>query len=154
LLFQSYDLNHRILNKTALILFKVYNHRNFTRVKKFTVIFSLFMLFKPVLPVVEYIVFYDYIKNELCVNKDKPEMKCNGKCHLMKEMSKASDTPENGQDKKHFSVELHEVFLNDLQETFVVFPPMQIGVEKINSTYNNLYTYRKIASVFHPPAFV
>lgn len=112
------------------------------------------MLFKPVIPVVEYIVFYDYIKNELCVNKDKPEMKCNGKCHLMKEMSKASDTPENGQDKKHFSVELHEVFLNDLQETFVAFSPKQIMTEKINSFYNNLYTYREIMSVFHPPASV
>ena len=135
-------------------MFKIFNQRNFAFVKKFTVIFSLFMLFKPVIPVVEYIVFYDYIKNELCVNKDKPEMKCNGKCHLMKEMSKASDTPENGQDKKHFSVELHEVFLNDLQETFVAFSPKQIMTGKINSFYNNLYTYREIMSVFHPPASV
>ena len=33
------------------------------------------MLFKPVIPVLEYIVFYDYFKNELCENKEKVELK-------------------------------------------------------------------------------
>ncbi len=42
------------------------------------------MLFKPVIPILKYIVFYDYIKNELCENKDKPKLECNGKCHLAK----------------------------------------------------------------------
>jgi hypothetical protein len=31
---------------------------------------------------------YDYISKVLCINKDKPELKCNGKCHLMKELAK------------------------------------------------------------------
>src|SRR5690554_7517932 len=58
------------------------------------------MLFKPVIPVLEYVVFYDYIKNELCENKEIAEMECNGKCHLVKELAKASDAPENGKEKR------------------------------------------------------
>ncbi len=49
------------------------------------------MLVKPVLPVVEYMVNYDYISKVLCENKAKPKLKCNGKCHLMKELAKASE---------------------------------------------------------------
>ena len=34
----------------------------------------------------------DYIIAKYCVNKDKPEMHCNGKCHLMKQL--AIDAPK------------------------------------------------------------
>lgn len=50
-------------------------------------------------PVVEYVVNYDYIVNVLCENKDKPEMQCNGKCHLTKELAKEAGT----EDKNPFS---------------------------------------------------
>ena len=43
------------------------------------------------MPVVEYIVNYDYISKVLCVNKAKPQMHCNGKCHLMKKLAAASE---------------------------------------------------------------
>jgi hypothetical protein len=39
----------------------------------------------------DYAINYDYISKVLCINKDKPELKCNGKCHLMKELAKASE---------------------------------------------------------------
>jgi hypothetical protein len=60
-------------------------------VKKITFLLALFMLLKPVFPVIDYIVNYEYISKVLCVNKDKPKMHCNGKCHLMKELAKASE---------------------------------------------------------------
>ena len=47
-------------------------------------------MFKPVFPLASYIVQYDYIVNELCVNRDKPDLKCNGKCHLKDQLAKAS----------------------------------------------------------------
>ncbi|WP_243389315.1 hypothetical protein [Avrilella dinanensis] len=119
--------------------------------KNFIVILAWFMLFKPILPLVEYVVFYDYIKNELCVNKDKPELKCNGKCHLMKEMAKASDNPESGQDKKHFSVETNIIFLDEAKEICIEHIFVSGLQPKINSAYNNLYLYTETISVFHPP---
>ena len=42
--------------------------------------------------VVNYIVDYDYYVNVLCENKDKPELKCNGTCHLAKEINQAEET--------------------------------------------------------------
>ncbi len=38
--------------------------------------------------VADYLLNKDYIAKVLCVNRDKPEMKCNGKCHLAKQLKK------------------------------------------------------------------
>jgi|LGVD01.1.fsa_nt_gb hypothetical protein len=37
------------------------------------------------IPVFNYIANYEYISQELCENKDKPELECNGKCYLLKQ---------------------------------------------------------------------
>ena len=37
------------------------------------------------MPVFNYIANYEYISQELCENKDKPELDCNGKCYLIKQ---------------------------------------------------------------------
>lgn len=47
----------------------------------------LFIVGRPVLPVIDYVFNYEYIATELCVNRDRPEMHCNGKCYLMKSMA-------------------------------------------------------------------
>ena len=109
------------------------------------------MLFKPVIPVVEYVVFYDYIKNELCENKDKPKLKCNGKCHLAKEMAKASDTPEKGNDKKHFSVETSIVFYQEIEENFGFKQLFYLHKSKTPTNYNLSYSHLETNSVFRPP---
>lgn len=119
--------------------------------KKFIVILALFMLFKPVIPVVEYMVFYDYIKNELCENKDKPKLECNGKCHLKKELAKASDSTEKGNDKKHFSVETSIVFYQEIEENFGFKPLFYLHKSKITSNYNLSYSHLETNSVFRPP---
>ncbi|MEN9488966.1 MAG: hypothetical protein RL494_1231 [Bacteroidota bacterium] len=67
------------------------------------------MFLKPVLPVVEYVVNYEYISKVLCVNKDKPKLQCNGKCHLMKELAKASENEKPISSDKKFSVQENEV---------------------------------------------
>lgn len=72
------------------------------------------MFLKPILPVLEYVVFYDYIRNELCVNRDKPELECNGKCHLKKEMANTAANENNEKNTKQFSVETAVVFCQKL----------------------------------------
>ena len=51
-------------------------------------------LFQPVLPVYKYLLNYDYIVNVLCINKEKPELQCNGKCYLKKELSASKITSD------------------------------------------------------------
>ncbi len=45
----------------------------------------VFML-TPAVPFMEYAIDYEVIVAEKCVNKDNPEMKCNGMCHLKKQV--------------------------------------------------------------------
>ena len=71
---------------------------------------------KPVLPVLSYFVNYEYIANELCENQDKPEMECNGKCHLKKELAKAS-SEENSNSKDKKSVNKQEIEVLFYQNT-------------------------------------
>ena len=68
----------------------------FCFVKNVLLLITAFIIMgKPIWPVVDYVVNYDYIVSTLCENKDKPEMNCNGKCHLSKELAK-----ESGNDDK------------------------------------------------------
>lgn len=55
-------------------------------------------------PYLEYSLNYTYISEVLCVNKEKPELHCNGKCHLNKELKKAANE-ESG--KKVTSLKLN-----------------------------------------------
>lgn len=38
-----------------------------------------------------YQVNQEYVAKELCVNKSRPQLKCNGKCHLMKQLRKLEE---------------------------------------------------------------
>lgn len=57
----------------------------------------LLVLVQPALPVLEYLIHYDYIVNELCENKDKPILTCNGKCYLGDQVEKQLDRDPDGQ---------------------------------------------------------
>lgn len=59
---------------------------------------TLIMLVKPLWPIMEYVANYDYITNVLCENKDTPQLQCNGKCYLAKQLRKE----QKDQDKNPF----------------------------------------------------
>lgn len=67
---------------------------------------ALTMLLKPLWPIADYIVNYDYIVNVLCENKDKPELQCDGKCYLSKMLAKeAKDDGNNPFEQRQTAVE-------------------------------------------------
>lgn len=51
----------------------------------------LLVLIQPAIPILEYLINYDYIVNELCENKEKPILTCNGKCYLGDQVEKQLD---------------------------------------------------------------
>lgn len=122
--------------------------------KKGILIIALLILLKPIFPVLEYAVRYDYISKVLCINKDKPKLQCNGKCHLMKELAKASenDSPISS-NKKITSHEVEVLFFQEINP-FNVLPVYFQKTEKINSNYSNLYSHRISCAVFHPPTVI
>ena len=41
-----------------------------------------------------YLLNKDYITDQFCINKDKPELKCNGKCHLQDTVAQQTEQEE------------------------------------------------------------
>lgn len=112
------------------------------------------MLVKPVLPVLEYVVNYEYISKVLCINKDKPKLQCNGKCHLMKELAKASAAEKPLSSDKKVNYPILDVLIFEEIKSFEIGPVCFGTKEKINPYYFNLYFHLNSASVFHPPTFI
>lgn len=119
--------------------------------KKFVIIVALTLFLKPVFPVIEYVVNYDYITKVLCVNKDKPLTHCNGKCHLMKELAKEAESNKpTVPNKKGSSAETETLFC-------IFSPVFEMAIEsvsrcsKTNTHYANFYDYSTLHTVFHPP---
>ncbi|MBK8599718.1 MAG: hypothetical protein IPN80_03480 [Flavobacterium sp.] len=114
------------------------------------IVFALFL--KPIFPLVEYVTNYDYITKVLCINKAKPKLQCNGKCHLMKELAKASESEKPIQsDKKDTSKqEIEILFFEDL--TALITTQIYFHTATMmGDNYANLYFHKVSCSVFHPP---
>ena len=123
--------------------------------KKILIIVILSIFLKPILPVIDYIVNYDYISNVLCENKAKPELKCNGKCHLIKELAKASndDKPINSDKKNNLTQEVELLFCNEIAE--ISFRQIYFhNKTSIGDNYSNLYFHLNDCAFFHPPTFI
>lgn len=124
-------------------------------VKKIVVIVALALFLKPILPVLDYIINYDYISNVLCENKAKPQLQCNGKCHLMKELAKQSENekPLSTDKKDNSKHEIEVLFYQDI--TPLVDSKIAVATSNETSTnYTNLYCYLNTTTTFHPPTFI
>ncbi len=99
------------------------------------------------MPHINYWMNRDYIAAELCENKDRPELECNGKCHLKKEIESQSEDQNEGQEvSTRLMVEFFEPESVFELRNFVVNGstlhfPKATGVA--------LCGY--LSSVFHPP---
>jgi len=109
------------------------------------------LFLKPIFPVIEYGVNYDYISKVLCENKAKPMMHCNGKCHLMKELAKAAETDNPKSSDKKENTPIQEVLFFKEINTFSIVSFDFETKTKINTSYLNWYSYLNANSEFHPP---
>lgn len=88
-----------------------------------------------------------YIASELCENKDKPAMHCNGQCVLMKKLKKLDDQ----QDKEHTS-NFNKVEVVVVIPAGLILPtPIKIAFATIIPPYNKSYSYLFSNSPFLPP---
>ncbi|WP_142683717.1 MULTISPECIES: hypothetical protein [Chitinophaga] len=89
-----------------------------------------------------------YIAGVLCENKNKPEMHCNGRCHLKKELDRDAQQDKNtnsGKDK-------YEVMFVETLQSFHTTPPVDQPV--FNAYYKAPRLHSLALSVFHPPQLV
>jgi hypothetical protein len=113
------------------------------------IIVVFIICFKPAFPFLEYVLNYDYIANELCINKDNLALNCNGKCYLMSKL--AEESKQDQQDKKiSFESSFSFVFLNDIKE---LFTPSFFKIYRLNKFIfnNDSYSYNFYQELIKPP---
>jgi hypothetical protein len=103
---------------------------------------------RPVVPVIEYVINQDYIAEFLCINTDKPELDCNGKCYLMQMLQQQEDEKKQN---------LPQINLGEYPIGFVdiVVIPIKKDFETYLAPYfgnKDNYSYMYGFSDFHPPA--
>ena len=113
-------------------------------------ILTLIMLVKALMVPVVYIDFklnQDYIAKVLCINRDKPELQCNGHCILMQKIKKVQETTHSQEDQTNHK-QLLEVFCENLFD----FNPIPFFLEQeslIPDDENSPTSYHTV--LFHPP---
>lgn len=93
-----------------------------------------------------------YVASVLCENKDKPQMKCCGKCYLHKQLNKVDDgTDKTGKNNNTAKWEKTEVdaFLLPEQLSFAFHEVPQ--KETVNPYYIYPEGYDPLNTIFHPP---
>lgn len=108
----------------------------------------LTMAFRPVLPLADYAVNYNYIVTKLCENRNKPDLSCKGKCYLKKEIAKNESKPASHPIKIDCSA--LDVFVVDGLFSFSA-DFHSVLKEKINVFHTIRYCSSYLAPVFHPP---
>jgi hypothetical protein len=98
------------------------------------------------IPQVNYWMNRDYIAAVLCENKDKPELDCNGKCHLKKQIKEQSESEEEGQE---MSERLMIEFVRDIDAFALAM--IEIPVENVLCDYCEELKSGITRGVFHPP---
>lgn len=110
------------------------------------VILVLFQTVHQAFIVTNYLVEKERIAKELCENKDKPMLNCNGKCYLAKQLKK-SETKQNEKFTVHSEL---PVFI--LQSEPVIEQELVRFVKAKKYYFSNCSFENKIVSdVFHPP---
>lgn len=117
--------------------------------KQCVLIIVLLFFTKPVFPILDFVINYDAIQ-ELCVNKNKPELECNGSCHLKKELAKTAQDENPFSAKKTFQTQVEVLFFNQYDWSIAQFPQHNYTIE-VEDTYKTNYYYLPALDLVKPP---
>ena len=130
--------------------------RNFAKaivVKKLVAIFFFLVValqsFNMIVVVAGFYANRNYIAQNLCENRNKPMMHCNGKCYLRKKLAQQSkDQAPNPRNQKQEQVV--NLFCSDITVQITHFAAPEQGITY--PTYHELATAAYHGAIFHPPA--
>lgn len=107
-------------------------------------------MLRPVQPYVEYVLNQDYIAEFLCINKDKPKLQCNGKCHLVKEIKKQKENDSNTLviSLENYPIGFVKIYKVEALNSFTYLK------KHTNTHYQILYRFNYNYSAFQPPDLV
>jgi hypothetical protein len=93
-----------------------------------------------------------------CENKDRPEMNCNGKCYLAKQLEKSDNELADKKEKQEHSISILKlvetsVFVENWKLKFEV-PAFNTEKELASYYYSSSYNLLLKSDIFHPPTIV
>lgn len=109
------------------------------------------MLTKPLWPVFDYMANYDYIVNTLCENIDKPELECNGKCYLGKELAKEAGADDKNPLNNASKTEIPQFIISENIEEFSFTSETDLATSEKTGYKPNLTSSLFISKILHPP---
>lgn len=98
--------------------------------------------------VAEYKLNKNYIAKNLCINKAKPKLHCNGKCQMMKKL--AEEEKQNSSDNTTKIKTPETVFYNEISNP--VLPEVSFTTRSYNEEPPLKKYVSPVPSIFHPPA--
>jgi hypothetical protein len=123
--------------------------------KILVILLTLLVFIQPLSKVWIFISFkinQDYIAKNLCENRAKPILKCNGKCQLMKKLKQA-DKDEEKQTPQTIKEKLEVLYCHN-QANFNVSQKLDFEVKKqsfFGYKFKNYSSYQ--STIFRPPIF-
>jgi len=105
--------------------------------------------FRPVMPFIEYEINKKYIAEVLCENKAKPEMKCNGKCHLKKQLKIANDEPDDQSSPIPTHSKTEDLTTLLFERKLQCLNPIKLNKKVV--FYIENYQSIFCSNIFHPP---
>ncbi|MDM1348555.1 hypothetical protein HX017_15845 [Myroides marinus] len=117
--------------------------------KNCILIIVLLFFAKPIFPVLDFVINYDAIQ-ELCVNKNRPELECNGSCHLKNELAKTAQDENPFSAKKTFQTQLEVLFFNQYDWSLAQVIQQNYSIEVADS-YSSDYYYLPTLDLVKPP---
>lgn len=90
-----------------------------------------------------YLLNQDFITEKFCVNKDKPELECNGKCHMkdvMAQQEEKNDVQYNGES---FVMVFFEECIQEMPVLVATQKSSHLVVKTLSSSYEG--------EMFQPP---
>ncbi|MBD3862463.1 hypothetical protein [Olleya marilimosa] len=92
----------------------------------------------------------DYIIDTYCVNKEKPQLACNGKCHLAKQLQSPINDDNDSKAITNIAESFFPVFYTEYQYT--IDASLLLFIKQKNATvYNQRYAYNFDYFHFKPP---
>ena len=147
------DLFIFLLQKVTNVTFINKNDAIFASMKISSIIFPIVLTTLVLFSSLRVTVIFAYYEldpigfiEKLCENKDKPELQCNGKCHL----KKVAESNSENQQEPAKSTTIKDITLfviNKLEYNL----SKTIKTENKNFTYNNLYAFSSIYQIDRPP---
>ncbi len=91
----------------------------------------------------------DKVVELFCINKNKPEMDCDGKCYLAKKLQKSADATNE-------TTAPNSKIKHTLEELFFIDNTSQLTIRAIVRdysfiAYHSYYSFQFLISVFQPP---